>query len=236
MRLVWLNMLNRVYDVHTGGTRRPVSFDVRKTCPALDDLTQQFPEIRRELDALLPFRTSIPEYHKIDKNQTYIAGTVDQDRAWRTYMLYALGERNERYASQCPRTAALLAKVPNVVNAFFSILDPGKSIPAHEGGYRGLLRYHLGLLVPHDQPPHIRVKDQIFRWKEGEAFMFDDSWEHEVINHSPELRVILAIDILRPMPAVAHNLNRAALWWMGRSDQYQQVNDAIKAAAQKMPS
>jgi aspartyl/asparaginyl beta-hydroxylase (cupin superfamily) len=236
MRLIWLNMINGFFDLYTGGTRRPVSFEVRETCAELDDLTQQFPAIRRELDALLPYRTSIPEYHRIDKNQTYIAGTVDQDRAWRTYMVYALGERNERYAAQCPRTAELLGKVPNITNAFFSILDPGKSIPPHEGGYRGLLRYHLGLLVPADQPPHIRVKDRIFRWKEGDAFIFDDSWEHEVINHSPGLRVILAVDILRPMPWLPHTLNRLALWWMGRSDQYQQVNDAIKAAAQQMPS
>jgi aspartyl/asparaginyl beta-hydroxylase (cupin superfamily) len=236
MRLVWLNMINRFLDVYTGGTRRPVAFDVQKTCPELDDLTRAFPAVRRELDAILPYRTSIPKYHEIDKNQTYIAATVDQDRAWRTYMVYALGKRNEVYAAQCPRTAELLARVPNIVNAFFSILDPGKSIPAHEGGYRGLLRYHLGLLVPREQPPHIRVKDQTFRWKEGEAFIFDDSWEHEVTNRSPELRVILAVDILRPLPWLPQTLNRAALWWMSRSNQYRQVNDAIQAAAQKMPS
>ena len=74
------------------------------------------------------------------------------------------------------------------------------------------------------------------RWKEGEAFIFDDSWEHEVTNRSPELRVILAVDILRPLPWLPQTLNRAALWWMSRSNQYRQVNDAIQAAAQKMPS
>ena len=236
MRLIWLNMVNAVLDLYTGGVRRPVSFAIGTTCPALDDITRQSGDVRRELDAILPYKASIPQYHEIDKNQTYIAGTIDQDRAWRTYMLYAVGHRNEVYASQCPHTAALLAKVPNVVNAFFSILEPGKSIPAHEGGYRGLLRYHLGLLVPRDQPPHIRVKDQIFRWQEGEAFIFDDSWEHEVINRSAELRVILAVDILRPLPWLPQMLNRAVVWWMSRSDEYRKLNDAIKSAAQKMPN
>jgi len=126
--------------------------------------------------------------------------------------------------------------VPNVVNAFFSILEPGKSIPAHEGDYRGLLRCHLRLPVPHDEPPHIRVKDQIYQWREGEAFIFDDSWEHEVTDRSSGLRVILAVDILRPLPLLPHALNRAAIWWMSRSEQYRKVNDAIKTAAQKTPS
>jgi len=32
--------------------------------------------------------------------------------------------------------------------AFFSILAPGKHLPAHRGPYKGVMRYHLGLLIP----------------------------------------------------------------------------------------
>ena len=32
--------------------------------------------------------------------------------------------------------------------AFFSILAPGKHLPPHRGPYKGVMRYHLGLLIP----------------------------------------------------------------------------------------
>ncbi|MEQ8265060.1 aspartyl/asparaginyl beta-hydroxylase domain-containing protein [Pseudohaliea sp.] len=35
-------------------------------------------------------------------------------------------------------------------------------------------------------------------WVEGEAFVFDDSMEHEAINRSDRERVVLLFDIWRP--------------------------------------
>ena len=32
--------------------------------------------------------------------------------------------------------------------AYFSILEPGTKIKPHNGVYKGVLRYHLGLIVP----------------------------------------------------------------------------------------
>ncbi len=237
MRLIWINMVNAFIDLHIGGKKkRPVSFDVVKTYPSLDELTRRHADIRREVEAILPYKDSIPSYHEVDKNQKYISSQIDPERAWRTYMFSYVTRRNEANASKCPITDALVAKVPNVVNAFFSILEPGKSIPAHDGAYRGILRYHLGLVVPEVDPPTIRVKDEIHQWQEGVAYLFDDSWQHEVTNHSPGVRVVLIVDVLRPLPLLPHALNAAAIWWMGRSDLYKRVSDAIEAASQKMPA
>lgn len=33
--------------------------------------------------------------------------------------------------------------------------------------FSGMLRYHLGLVVPHENPQTIRIKDLIYTWKEG---------------------------------------------------------------------
>jgi aspartyl/asparaginyl beta-hydroxylase (cupin superfamily) len=46
----------------------------------------------------------------------------------------------------------------------------------------------------------IRVKDQFHTWQDGTGFFFDDSWEHEVINKADSVRVILIVDIVRPLP------------------------------------
>ncbi len=94
-----------------------------------------------------------------------------------------------------------------MLQAFFSILEPGKSIPAHDGPYLGYLRYHLALRVPAQHPPKIRIKDTWYTWKSGESVMFDDSWNHEVVNPSTEFRVVLIVDVMRPMGWLAHATN-----------------------------
>jgi hypothetical protein len=57
----------------------------------------------------------------------------------------------------------------------------------------------------------MRVKDEVYTWKEGESTVFDDSLEHEVYNTSHETRVVLIVDFLRPMNLAAHALNFARL-------------------------
>ena len=98
---------------------------------------------------------------------------------------------------------ALLSCSPSLL-----ALDPGKSIPPHHAPYRGYLRFHLGLQVPAQDPPRLRVKDQHYTWKEGEAVLFDDSWQHEVSNVATEVRVVLVVDVMRPMPRFPTAVNR----------------------------
>ena len=102
--------------------------------------------------------------------------------------------------------------MPGVLQAFFSVLEPGKSIPLHDGPYIGYLRYHLGVHVPKEDPPMIRVADHPYVWKDGESVLLDDSWPHEVINHSREPRVVLIVDLPRPLPLVPRLVNAALLW------------------------
>jgi aspartyl/asparaginyl beta-hydroxylase (cupin superfamily) len=202
--------VNGVFDLYTGGSRRPVFFDVDATRPELRELDRNFPAIREELVALLPQKQAIPRYHELDAVQYNISAEVDPDKDWKVFYLYAMGEWPEANRASCPKTSALLEKIPGLFQAFFSILDGGKSVPAHSGPYRGYLRYHLGLVVPENNPPTIRIKDQYHTWQEGQSILFDDSWNHEVINHSDGDRVVLIVDIRRPMPLPFDSLNRFA--------------------------
>ena len=46
----------------------------------------------------------------------------------------------------------------------FSVMEPGTHLPAHRGPYNGLLRLHLGLLIPEPREQlGIRVERQICR-------------------------------------------------------------------------
>jgi aspartyl/asparaginyl beta-hydroxylase (cupin superfamily) len=197
--------LQRRVDHAAGGPNRPVFFDVAQTAPALDLLRQNYPVIRAEVEALLKSNTTLPTYHELDPGQRFISN--EDTNKWKVFMLYAMGVKPEANRSRCPQTSALLDRVPHLVQAFFSILEAGKSVPAHNGPNSAQLRYHLGLIVPKDRPPSIRIKDEMYTWKEGDAVMFDDTWNHEVFNESSEDRVILLVDTMRPLPLRLHLLN-----------------------------
>jgi aspartyl/asparaginyl beta-hydroxylase (cupin superfamily) len=192
--------LNKFFDLHIGGSRRPVFFDIAAIRPELLELDRNFPVIREELLGVLAEKRSIPRYHELDQMQYNISARVDPEKDWKVFPLNIMGIKPASFCARCPKTVALLEGIPGLFEAFFSILEGGKSIPPHEGPYRGYLRYHLGLIVPDKNPPSIRLKDQIYTWKEGESVVFDDSWEHEVYNQCDEDRVILIVDFRRPMP------------------------------------
>lgn len=190
-----------------GQEERPVVFDIHETAPALEALTENYPAIRREVETLLKGNPRLPTYHELDPNQQGISG--NDEKRWKVFMLYAMGEKPRANREKCPMTSALLDKVPNLYQAFFSILEAGKSVPPHNATLLGIIRYHLGLIVPTDNPPCMRIKDQFHTWQEGSSILFDDTWNHEVINKSSGDRVILLVDVLRPLPWRLHVFN---LW------------------------
>jgi aspartyl/asparaginyl beta-hydroxylase (cupin superfamily) len=202
-------LANHLFLRAVDGDRRPAFHNIANVRPELRVLDQNFAIIRKELDAVLAEKQSIPRYHEITARETYISGTIDPDKDWRVFMLRTPIGIPRKNQLKCPRTTELTGQIPGIVQAFFSILDPGKSIPAHCGPYLGYLRYHLALRVPQNDPPTMRVKDTIHRWEEGKSIVFDDSLEHEVYNKSDETRVVLIVDFLRPMNLPAHILNVA---------------------------
>ncbi|HJU11110.1 MAG TPA: aspartyl/asparaginyl beta-hydroxylase domain-containing protein [Candidatus Binataceae bacterium] len=209
LKLLWpVVWLNAFFDRYTGGRNRPAFFDIDSTFPALNHVTEHQAIIKEELAAILQAKASIPRYHDIDLIQFSISGRIDKDKDWKILMLYAMGEGPAANRALCPATCALLDTIPDLFQAFFSILDAGKSIPPHTGPYRGYLRYHLALKVPRRNPPSLRVKDQWYVWQEGKSILFDDTHCHEVVNRADDDRVILVIDVLRPMPPAPRFVNR----------------------------
>ncbi len=167
-----------------------------------------WPAIRAELDAVMRQRADLPNFHDILDE----VRTITHDDQWKTYWLLGAGLDCRENARHCPQTMAALQKIPGVMNAFFSILAPGKHIPAHRGAYNGILRYHLGMIVPAPAwMTGIRIADRICNWSEGQSLIFDDSFNHEAWNYTDGWRVVLFVDFARPLRWPWHALNRAAL-------------------------
>lgn len=202
------SMLNRYYARHIGGEQRPVVFDIDTAFPSLGKLTAAYPKIRVEFDRLIAKRLEMPRYHDVDPGEAEISGNQAGKR-WTVFMLDIIGNRPAENRAHCPETCQALEQVESLMQAFFSILEPGKSIPLHEGPYLGYLRYHLALRVPTVNPPTLWLAGQPYTWREGEAVLFDDSWPHRVENNAEELRGVLVVDVLRPMSIVPSLVNRA---------------------------
>ena len=53
--------------------------------------------------------------------------------------------------------------------------------------------------------------DRVCHWREGEALIFDDAYEHEAWNHSDGVRVVLFVDFEKPTRFPASLINKAIL-------------------------
>ncbi|HKA98654.1 MAG TPA: aspartyl/asparaginyl beta-hydroxylase domain-containing protein, partial [Streptosporangiaceae bacterium] len=112
--------------------------------PWADTLEKHWHDVRAELDAVLDRREDLPNFQDILRD----VAPISRDDRWKTYFFVAYGYRSDVNCANCPKTTALLDTIPGLVTAFFSILSPHKHIPPHRGPYRGVVRCHLGLMVP----------------------------------------------------------------------------------------
>ncbi|MGB3519211.1 MAG: aspartyl/asparaginyl beta-hydroxylase domain-containing protein, partial [Elainellaceae cyanobacterium] len=138
---------------------------------------------------------ALPNFQDIMPRQKRIS----PDDGWKTYYFYAFGFKATKNCDRCPETWKLLKDIPGLKVAFFSILSPGKQIPEHCGKHKGLIRYHLGLMVPEPKEQcRIQVGGQMRHWEEGKSLIFDDTYPHAVWNDTDGYRAVLFLDIERP--------------------------------------
>ena len=84
----------------------------------------------------------------------------------------------------------------------FAMLPPGGKLGAHRDPFAGSLRYHLGLVTPNSDKCRILVDGVPCVWRDGEAFMFDETFIHSAENATDQSRIILFCDVERPMKYV----------------------------------
>lgn len=201
--------------------------------PWIAELERHWDEIRAEASVVLSDINAIPPLAEISPDHRRIAPAG----MWRSFFLHGYGYSVEENCRRCPRTAALVAKVPGLNSALFSVLVPGTHIPAHTGVTKAILTCHLGVQVPREaEKCRMRVADQYVTWREGEAFVFDDIYQHEVLNDTPDTRVVLLIQFRRPVGLRGWLFGETFLWAVRHSRFVQDARRGLMAWADGPPA
>lgn len=181
-----------------------IEFYEREEFPWIDGLDASTPMILSELHNILrdDFRDFTPYVNYPDSVPLDQWLELNHSRRWGALHLYLSGKQMPANCSRCPGTMEFLASMPQPhmpgrsPAALFSALQPKTRIPPHTGVANTRLVVHLPLIVP--EGCGFRVGNEVREWKEGEAWVFDDTIEHEAWNESTQPRVIFIFDIWNP--------------------------------------
>lgn len=181
-----------------------IEFYDRDQFPWLGEFEAATSAIRRELETILAEGAEgFEPYVKYDPHIP-----VDQWRSlnhsmqWTAWHFYEGGSPIESRWQRARATVEAFTGLPQPSvlrrspSALFSALTPRTRIPAHTGVANFRLLVHLPLVVP--PGCRFRVGGETREWREGEAWVFDDTIEHEAWNDSDQRRVIFICDIWSP--------------------------------------
>lgn len=130
---------------------------------------------------------------------------VNAEGDWREVVLFGAGAQHTANVApqtrrflqtHCPDAGSLAEQGGGEV--IISILAPHTHISPHCASTNLRWTAHLGLQIPKTGRVKIRIADQWNEWKEGQVLVFDDSYEHEVVNTSDEVRVVLLLRFWNP--------------------------------------
>lgn len=170
--------------------QEPAVFDTKKF-PWTEMFRNNQKEILREYENYANMY-SIPKFKDIDSENS----NCDVNGGWKTLFLKIYGV-NTSIAEIFPITSKLIEECPCTL-AFFSVFEPNTKLVRHRGVYKGVIRYHLPLIVPEEWDKcFINVNGRVLNWRIGEDLMFDDMFIHYAENNTNQKRVVLFLDIKR---------------------------------------
>ncbi|MFT4076358.1 MAG: aspartyl/asparaginyl beta-hydroxylase domain-containing protein [Asticcacaulis sp.] len=189
-----------------------IEFYDRGYFPWLQALESQWEAIRDELLSVIDEDLSgfAPYIQYADRLPLDQWRQLNRNPDWSAFHLIDGGGLNAKNASRCPKTLRALAPLPQPripgrgPSAMFSALKPHTRIPPHTGISNTRLVVHLPLIVPKNCG--FRVGNEVRNWVPGQAWVFDDTIEHEAWNDSDEVRSILIFDIWSPFLSLSQQV------------------------------
>lgn len=123
----------------------------------------------------------------------------DMLKGWHNIELAEHGKISNEAKKVFPGTSNLLAHVPNLAYASFSILEPGAAFDYHMGISRAYLRMHVPVIIPKGDT-YLQIENIKYPWTEGKISIFDEYFPHHAWNRTDSTRSVLILDFFKPMP------------------------------------
>ena len=161
--------------------------------PWVKILEENWQIIRDELVALPNSQPDRLKPYFINKSMSF------PPRQWTIMGLYFWRYTTHQNCRRCPDTVRILSTIAGMTSCSLSVLEPGSNINPHQGDTDAIYRCHVGLSVPRGLPDcGFQVGAEIRGWENGRALPFCDAQTHTAWNQSPERRLIMIIDVVRP--------------------------------------
>lgn len=195
-----------LYMATHGAARRPVLEP--NTIEGLHRLRRNWRRIREEALALYADGSLEAASAPGTRGHHDVGFRTFHKRGWRRFYLTWYGEPHRSAQRLCPATVRLLEGIEGVRGAMFSVLPPGAELSLHSDPLACSLRYHLGLDTPESDACFISVDGHALSWRNGQDFIFDETYPHFVKNDTDAVRIILMCDVERPMHLPGRLFNR----------------------------
>jgi aspartyl/asparaginyl beta-hydroxylase (cupin superfamily) len=134
----------------------------------------------------------------------------NNEDGWKIFPFYAFDFWIKENCKKCPSVYNFLKKIKGLKLATLSKLSPGTKLNIHQGWgshSNHVIRCHYGLVIPEEAySSYIYVEDDYDSTtknkqyhKKFEWIIFDDSKPHYAENSGSTDRIVLIIDVLRPL-------------------------------------
>jgi hypothetical protein len=133
-------------------------------------------------------------------------------KAWRIINIKVGNEYSADAHKHFPFLVKILKNIPEICSCSISVLQEGVHIPIHVGYYKGIMRYMIPIIVPKDKENvFLCVNEKKYSWTEGVGVLWDDNYPHKVYNNTKEIRVVIYMDVIRPLTGFLNILNKYIL-------------------------
>lgn len=185
----------------------------------ISDFSSCFDQIVKEWNAFQKSNLEfVPQIDDISIEQEQL----NKDKKWKAIIIYGYEYYLPIGLEFFPKTIQLIKKWESEITlVFFSILEPGKHIPAHVGNNHCVIRTQIGIDIQEPEKTGLKVLDTTVKIKNSEVVSFDDTFEHEAWNKSDSPRIVLIIDSRKKISFFYDILIKIWLKKMKKSDYVQ---------------
>lgn len=209
MRMVFKQLI-KISEKIINNFHYPRPFYCNKDFPFTYILEKDYKIIIKEIENILG---NFKDFDKISIEQSKLPNFQG---AWKTLIFKVGNTFINKNTSDCPNVHNILKRIPNLKFAMVSLLEPGAKLTPHRGTYGGLLRVHLGLKIPMGDV-FLSVDGVKKYWQKGKVIIFDDKFLHYAENNTSHSRIVLFLDILKPLPFAIQLYNRFILFLIEKS-------------------